>query len=221
MRARLAKLLWPLSRRGRILRRRLALALFGLGVTDVDTGGIVPLSRFGLDDPDRIAYSSSGPTTLWRGMRGLRVTPDDVFVDYGAGKGWVVLQAAARYPFGKVIGVEISEELASIARENIARAQHRLRGKAVDVVVADAETWTLPDETTFVYMYKPFTGRIFEAAFRQIEASLDRRPRKLTFVYANPYDEQTVLASGRFRRVRTSRGLHRDPRRRVHVYVSA
>ena len=41
-----------------------------------------------------------------------------VFVDIGAGKGFALL-VAAEHPFKRVMGIEFSESLARIARENI------------------------------------------------------------------------------------------------------
>jgi SAM-dependent methyltransferase len=210
-----------LTRPARVVRRRLALALFGVGVDGLDVDGFVPLRDLGVAAPGRVPYSSSGPTVLWRALRGLPIGSDDVFVDYGSGKGFVVLQAAVRYPFRKVVGVEISDELTRIARENVARAQHRLKAQ-VELFVADAENWSLPDEATYVYMYKPFSGQLFETVLGRVLESLDRRPRDLVFIYANPVQEDFVLETGRFKRIKASRGLHRQrPARRVHVYLAS
>jgi precorrin-6B methylase 2 len=211
-----------ISRPARVLRRRVAHALFGVGVRDLDISGFVSLKELGLAAPGRVPYSPSGPTALWRGLHGLTIRPDDVFVDYGCGKGFVVLQAAVRYPFRKVVGVEISEDLTRIARENVARAQHRFKAGQVELVVADAENWPLPDETTHVYMYKPFSGELFETVLGHVLESLDRRPRRLIFIYANPEQEEAVLKTGRFKRIRASQGLHHNrPARRVHVYEAS
>ena len=49
----------------------------------------------------------------------------DVFVDYGAGKGRTVVLAST-YQFKRVIGVELAPELAAIAEENLFRAIKRL-----------------------------------------------------------------------------------------------
>ena len=50
---------------------------------------------------------------------------DMVFVDFGSGKGRVVMIAAS-FPFKAVIGVELSSELHQIAMENVRRAAPRL-----------------------------------------------------------------------------------------------
>jgi SAM-dependent methyltransferase len=191
-----------------------------LGVGDIDTEGTVFLEELGLAAPGRVQYQPSGYTWLWRGLRGMKIRSDDVFLDYGCGKGRVVVQAAARYGFRKVIGVDISAELVSIARENVARARPRLRAREVELVVADAETWPLPDEVTHVYIYRSFKGELFEAVMGRVTESLRRNPRPLTLVYAYPEQDDVVLGTGCFRRVRTSRGVDKRPHHSVNVYVS-
>jgi 16S rRNA G966 N2-methylase RsmD len=212
------KLGWRIQRRYQAAMRRLARAALGAG--DLDTDDWVFLDDIGLDAPGRVHYQPSGYSWLWRGLRGQRITQRDVFLDYGCGKGRVVIQAAQRYPFGKVIGVDISEDLVRVARENLERARGRLKTQAVELVVADAETWPLPDEVTHVYMYRPFKGDLFARVMERVIESLDRRPRQLTLIYAYPEQDDVVLASGRFRRVRTSRGLDKRPHHSVNVYVS-
>ena len=57
--------------------------------------------------PDREIYVPSPWYVLPRALRYLGVSDHDTFVDFGCGKGRVVHQAARR-PFRRVIGVEIS-----------------------------------------------------------------------------------------------------------------
>ena len=64
------------------------------------------------------------------------MSPHDVFIDFGCGNGRVVYQLA-RYSFARVIGVEISEKLEAISRENIERARPQLRSREVSIVNAD------------------------------------------------------------------------------------
>jgi len=176
------------------------------------------LEDLGVAAPDRVQYQPSGNTWLWRALRGMSVSSEDVFVDYGAGKGRVVLQAALRYPFRRVVGVEISEELAQIARSNVQSLSNRFRAAEVEIIVADASEWPLPDDVTYVYMYRPVKGQVFEQTIERIEESLRRKPRKLTLAYAYPEQEQVLLAKG-FRRIRESRGFQSLPHYTVSVYV--
>ena len=77
----------------------------------------------------------------WRVLKGVldngSIGPEDVFVDFGAGLGRVVIQAA-QHPFGRVIGVEISPELSATARANVDQMRTRLACPDVEIVTADA-----------------------------------------------------------------------------------
>lgn len=117
------------------------------------------------------------------------VTDHDVFVDFGSGMGRVVLQAA-RYPFRKVIGVEVSETLHSIARENIDRNRQRLRCPDTELVHADALDYELPDDVTVAFLYNPFRGEIFATVIERLLQSVERNPRPLRIIYVNPIEER-------------------------------
>jgi SAM-dependent methyltransferase len=116
----------------------------------------------------------------------LRDVRPEVFLDYGSGKGRVVL-AAAQHPFKRVLGVEIVESLSEIARANIATAKRRLRAP-IEVVTMDATTFEVPDDVTVVYLYNPFLGAVLAEVQKRIERSLSRQPRDLRLYYACPIE---------------------------------
>lgn len=149
-------------------------------------------------DEEGNRYEPSSRLWLSRILRSYEIGSDDVFIDYGSGKGRVVYQAARR-PFGRVLGVDLSESATEMARANIDGRRHRLRCQDVVLVSDDATTWPLPDDVNFVYLYNPFEGEIFQAALDRIVDSLDRRPRRMRFIYAFPTERARVLATGRFR----------------------
>jgi SAM-dependent methyltransferase len=150
-------------------------------------------------------YGPSGWFYLRRALKKREIGPTDAFVDFGSGKGRVVFQAA-RYPFARVIGVEISERLNEVARRNIERNRDRLICQDVTLVTADAASFEVPDDVTVAYFYHPFGGATFERVIANIVASLDRRPRRLKLIYACPGQEDSIARTNRFRLVRRSRG---------------
>lgn len=167
---------------------------------------------------DRTHYLPSGWFDLRRALRKRDVSPTDVFIDFGSGKGRIVYQAA-RYPFARVIGVEISAKLNQVAQANIERNRRKLACKNIELVTTDAAAFEVPDDMTVAYFYHPFEGETFARVMENIIASLDRNPRQLTIVYQLPLNEDYILATGRFRLVRTLlRGRH-DPYR-IAVYAS-
>jgi len=134
------------------------------------------------------------------------VGDEDVFVDYGSGMGRVVYQAAAQYPFKRVIGVELSEELNAIARENIDRNRPRLRCQAVELLTSDALGFEVPPDVSIAFFFNPFTGELFASVIDRLLASYDRHPRRLRIIYRNPLEHERLIATGRVRPVRRVRG---------------
>ena len=174
----------------------------------IDTSEQVTPAQLGWEDPDRTRYEASGWFFLRRALRRRDVRPgEDVFVDFGSGKGRVVFQAAARYPFKRVIGVELAESLNVVARENLARNRHRLKCQDVEIVTSDAASYEIPPDMTIAYFYSPFTGELFQRVIDNIVASLERHPRRLRIVYGNPMLESYIEQTGRFELVRRSKGL--------------
>lgn len=172
---------------------------------DTDTGGRIRLEDLGLPAEDRIYYLPTPWLSFRQAMNHLEVGPDDVFADIGSGKGRVVLMAAADYPFKRVIGVELSDALNTIARENVERNRSRLRCQAVELVTTDALAWQVPDDLTIAYFYYPFFGQVFKAVVGHLIASIDRNPRPFHVVYNCPKDAHTLLETGRAREVASFR----------------
>jgi hypothetical protein len=130
-----------------------------------------------------------------------------VFVEFGCGKGRIVVDAARRYRFDRVIGVELSSELSTMARGVVARSG-RLRCPDVMIENVDATAFTIPPAMSHGYLFNPFNGAIFQQVLDNIGRSLDEQPRRLRLIYVNPIEHDAVMATGRFRmsrRVRTTR----------------
>lgn len=113
-------------------------------------------------EENRRGYKPTEWTNLLRILRGHEIHEDDVFIDFGSGLGRVVSQAA-RYPFKRVIEVELSGKLNDLATENFSRNQHRFRFKDVQLVTGDV-LLSHPDDVTLVFFADPFTGAVFASS---------------------------------------------------------
>jgi tRNA1(Val) A37 N6-methylase TrmN6 len=149
------------------------------------------------------------------------VGPNDVFIEFGCGKGRVVLDAARRYPFRRVVGVEIAPDLSDVARRLITRERARLRCRDVTIETVDATEYSIPDDMTHAYLYNPFYGETFERVCENIIASLDRAPRSLRVIYLHPANHETLAATGRFRLVRLVHTTRLVPLARAALYEAA
>jgi len=154
-------------------------------------------------------YRPSSWVILRHAFKQLRVSAEDVFVDYGSGMGRVLIMAAQQ-PFKRVIGVEMSEDLNAVARENIERTRGRFLCQDVEVVSADATEWHVPDDVTIAYFYCPFPPHVFEKVLQRLFASLDRTPRRLRLVYffMADADRELLMATGRATGLDYKRPLH-------------
>lgn len=151
-----------------------------------DTGGLVPLwkvsvrsanSRFGTP------YRATAEDELVDAIRFLGGDPRDfTFIDLGCGKARMLL-VAARLGFARVIGVEFADELAAIARANLAR----MNIAAATIVHGDVVEYELPATDLVVYLYNPFSAEIMRKVVAKLETHLRATPaRKLYVIYKGP-----------------------------------
>jgi 16S rRNA G966 N2-methylase RsmD len=176
----------------------------------VHTAEPADADELGIAGAELVHYRPANWRTLRRTLKRREIRPDDAFLDLGSGKGRMVLEAA-RFPFRRVIGVELSEQLHHVACENIALTRQRLRCEEIDLVRADALDYEIPDDVTVMFLNDPFRGSVFAAVARNMIASADKRPRKMRVIYQNPVEEDFLLGTGRFRPLRSVAHAQRSP----------
>lgn len=169
----------------------------------VHTSGEVNLGDLGLAVQDCGYYAPSRWLTLRRILPPHEVDEQDVFIDFGSGKGRIVLQATT-YPFKQIIGIELSEQLNEIASANLERYRDHAKCWDVELVRADARDFDIPDDVTVAFFYNPFNGPVFETVIGNLIASYDRSPRRMRIIYRNPVEEPALLATRRVRTVRSA-----------------
>lgn len=164
-------------------------------VQGIDSAADVGYDELGFDQKTGSAYN---PGSWWdlKATLGNSVSTEDVFIDFGSGKGRMVYMAARDYPFKKVIGVEISDRLTAIARANIQKNLRRLLCRNVELVTANVLDYDVPDEVTVVYMFNPFFGDVFANVVGKLLSSLSRRPRRLKLVYRIPTMHELLVQKG-------------------------
>jgi SAM-dependent methyltransferase len=121
------------------------------------------------------------------------------FIDFGSGKGRVLLMAA-EFPFHKIVGVELLPELHEIAARNVQKYRSGAHAGRIELWNGDARAFPIPPSPLFVYLNNPFSEPVLESVLASLSASLRQHPRKLLLVYANPVLEDLVLAMGFLRK---------------------
>jgi SAM-dependent methyltransferase len=187
------------------VRERTGRAVFARGA-QLDDSQELSLDELGIVGADRTHYQPARWSTLPRILPRREVSSGDVFIDYGCGMGRVLYLAASRYPFKRVIGVELSESLSNVARSNLERNAERLCCGSVEVVTADAIDYVPPPNVTVAAFYNPFTGRLFDTVMRRLLEQVRAAGHPLRIIYFNPVEHERLMAMGALTVVRCLRG---------------
>jgi SAM-dependent methyltransferase len=175
-----------------------------------DTGGYLgphEIRSGGIHDAMNNGYSAVAPSVFREVCRRWRATLSSSaariaaysFVDVGAGKGRALL-LAAELPFRKVIGVELSKELARIAQKNttIWKRLGRPRAK-IRVMHEDAMEFRWPRTPLLVYLNNPFDCALVERLASRLAAAAVSGPGLIDILYLNPACTDALVQGGSFK----------------------
>lgn len=163
-----------------------------------DTSGGISVHDLGFDRAviaQCNRYEASDAAMLQAPVEALELDPSACdFIDYGAGKGRVVMLAMAM-GFRTVTGVELAESLCRTARENIQRFQIR-SGAATPATIlqCDATAFSPEGKHIVAYFFNPFGAQIMDAVRGKLEEALAGGTERVTIIYANP-EQHAVFAS--------------------------
>jgi SAM-dependent methyltransferase len=166
---------------------------------DVDTGGLIWGESLGRPSSRDAAYWATGyygisPSAFTAAVERLRLDwPRFTFVDIGCGKGRAIL-LATRFPFRRVMGVELSPELVAVAQENIRKfaAPWRQQGVSAEAITGDATAFPIPDGPLVFYMYHPFAAPIMRRFLAHVQEAARAEEREVYLLYANPELEKLL-----------------------------
>lgn len=114
------------------------------------------------------------------------------FIDLGAGKGRTLLMASD-YPFRRIIGLELLEELNAIALQNIARYRNdQQKCFAIESHSGDARHFDFPSQPTVLYFFNPFPRHIWRELLANLHRSLLAAPRPVYVIYHNAVHEDIL-----------------------------
>jgi SAM-dependent methyltransferase len=125
----------------------------------------------------------------------IRHPGNGAFLDIGCGKGRVTA-VAAYYHFEKITGIDFSNELCLDAVRNTNRIKQRLAGISIEIFNRDAEHFDIPEDACTIFFFNPFDAEMMCAVLENILISLERKPRTLRIVYANPQYKFLFLEKG-------------------------
>jgi hypothetical protein len=166
------------------------------------------------------AYHAAPAWLIREALKSIPLRPYAfVFIDMGSGKGRTLL-VASEFPFAKIVGVELSRELATIAEQNLTSYRSKSqRCTTFSLSCTNAAEYTFEAEPLVLFLFNPFGKKTIRRVLANLQASLAASPRKVYLIYINPRFEAIIRTAPLFRKVRTG-GAWWQPWSRYVIYES-
>lgn len=143
-----------------------------------------------------VNYQPTRAIPLRKLFNALMIPKGRIFVDFGCGKGRV-LMIASEFGFKELRGIEFSPELCKIARNNCAMYKQKTGvGAKFDIIESDATAYSINDDEDVFFLFQPFDGVILNEVLKNIIASLTEKPRKIFIIYLNPVHGDIIENQG-------------------------
>jgi SAM-dependent methyltransferase len=174
-------------------------------------------------------YSAVAPSVFREACRRWRETLSTsadhleayTFVDIGAGKGRALL-LASEFPFRKVLGVELNEELAQIAQRNITQCSRVLRTLSrIRILHQDASRIQWPRAPLLVYLNNPFDCGMVEQMAGSLADARASDSGPIDILYVNPGCADAFTKHGRFKTLWDAQIQMDEADRRADPYGAA
>lgn len=149
---------------------------------------------------NHFGYWGSQPSCVRSSLAHIPALETFRFVDLGCGKGRCLL-VATEFPFRGIVGVELSDSMAELARRNAEIfARNFPERTRVQVDVADACTYRWPEGNLVIYLYNPFGEEVLAKVIASIERAVAEGSREIYVIYFYPLLAGLFDASPKLRR---------------------
>jgi hypothetical protein len=139
----------------------------------------------GFRPADSVQYQGVDPGLAREVLLGIPagVRSQATFVDYGCGKGrGLAVGMLAGFP--RLVGVEVSPELAAACDRNLRRLRERHPGVALEIRILDAARYEPPGGPLVAFLYNPFLGPTLDEVAGRLGRRDDGHP--VWVAYVNP-----------------------------------
>ena len=138
---------------------------------------------------------------LKRLKKGKYLNSNSVLVDFGCGKGRVLL-IASEFDVKAARGIEFAAGLCDIATANCNIFKRRWNhGTKLDVINADAMAYAINSDEEIFFLFNPFDRIILTRVMSNIITSIKDHERSVLIVYNNPKYRDVIEESGCFRKI--------------------
>ena len=145
-------------------------------------------------------YGGSQPSIVRAALQSLPSLEEYAFVDLGCGKGRPLV-VASEFPFRRVVGVELSAQLADVARANAAIIAAREPGRpAIEIETGDATAVHAHAPCVVYFLYNSFGRSLVEALVQNLVRQLGQGLEHAFLVYYNPVHSAVLDQSPAFAR---------------------
>lgn len=156
----------------------------------VDTSGIIRLSDLNIKSDNAIfgvRYQAIRNIDFQQLLEPYCLSYEHFnFIDFGSGKGRAIL-LASKLPFKRIIGVEFSEDLTAVAKENLRRyPENSKMCNDIKLVCMDAAEYKLPIQPLVLYFYNPFGRPVMTHVAENVISSYKQQPRRIIVIYFTP-----------------------------------
>lgn len=172
-------------------------------VNGTDTGGVREIGTLDVVNSAAaryaVRYDPSSAELVRAQLARIRIDYTRfTFIDFGSGKGRVLL-VAAELPFKEVIGIEFSRELHEVAHQNIRRlSPDKTRAGSVRSINCEASVFEPPQSDLVCYFYNPFGPPVLEAVAARLAALHERQGFRVIVIYSDPRHAEAFQNSGKF-----------------------
>ncbi len=145
-------------------------------------------------------YAGSQPSIIRRSIAVLPpLEKNAAFIDLGCGKGRV-LAVATEFPFGSIVGIELSPPLCRTAAKNAKRVAARYPDRTpIQVICGDATRPKLPEAGDVVlFLYNSFQRPLVTILIDYLEEAMAGRSGQIFVIYYNPTNAALFDASDVF-----------------------
>ncbi len=126
-------------------------------------------------------------TKLFELKKWLKYIPQNIkynAIDFGSGKGTVLMALAKTKNFQNIYGIEISKNINNIARKNLEKKE--INNVYLINIDASDTPINIINECNFFFFYNPFPYNVFKRVFDKIETSIQKNNRDIIIIYFNP-----------------------------------
>ena len=153
-----------------------------------------------IKDVDTKDGTNSGPSRSFGLLHigeHVELNESDRILDIGCGKGAAMIALSFFTPCSVVDGLEYSLNIAKTCHSNIDKVGINQGTESRSIVFhGNATKFELYQKYNVFYMYDPFRGDTFYKTIDKIVESYFIEKRKITIIYANPYEENYLFVKG-------------------------